>query len=105
MATREQKMQVLINTLGFDEAMKLAPNLVDDAVAEGAAEKAAADEAELARAASKNPFIKGEHFNLAEQGRLFKNEKTRGLAVRLAAKAGLTLPENPSHRDLNAKAW
>jgi hypothetical protein len=30
MATREQKMQTLLNTLGFDEAMRLAPGLTDD---------------------------------------------------------------------------
>lgn len=106
MATREQKMQTLLNTLGFDEAMKLAPGLIDDANGgDSAADKAAAEAAAEAKAASTNPFVRGEHFSLAEQSRLYKNEKTRGLAIRLAKKAGITLPENPTHQELNAKIW
>lgn len=105
MATREQKMQTLLNTLGFDEAMKLAPGLTDDAAGDSAADKAAAEAAEAARAASTNPFIRGEHFSLAEQSRLYKDPKTRGLAIRLAKKAGITLPENPTAQDLTGKIW
>jgi hypothetical protein len=84
-------MQGLINLLGLDEAMKLAPNLTDDAIADSAADKAANEQAELVRAASNNPFIRGENFSLAEQGRLYRNPKTRDLCIRLAAKAGTTL--------------
>lgn len=105
MATREQKMQLLINTLGFDEAMKIAPGLTDDATGDSAADKAAAEAAEEARAASKDPFVKGEHFNLAEQGRLYKNPKTRDLAIRLAKKAGVTLKPEPTKQDLEGRIW
>jgi hypothetical protein len=56
MATRKQKLQTLLNTLGFDEAMRLAPGLTDDASGDSAADKAAADEAAAAKAASTNPF-------------------------------------------------
>jgi len=104
MATREQKMQVLINTLGFDEAMKLAPGLTDDATGDSEADKAAKEAADEARAASKNPFIRGEHFSLAEQARLYRNPKTRDLAIRLAAKAGTKLKAEPTQQDLHARS-
>lgn len=102
MATREQKLQTLLNTLGFDEAMRLAPGLTDDASGDSAADKAAAEAAAEAKAATSNPFIRGPNFSLAEQARLYKNPKTRALAVRLAAKAGVKLKDEPLQNDLDA---
>jgi len=102
MATREDKMKMLISTLGFDEAMKLAPGLTDDANGDSAADKAAAEQAALSKAASTNPFKKGEHFSLTEQGRLYKDPKTRKLAISLAKSAGITLPDTPLRNDLDA---
>jgi hypothetical protein len=87
MVTKEQKMQILLNTLGFDEAMRVAPTLTDDADGGSAADKAAAEEAALAKAATTNPFVRGPNFNMRQQARLYANEKTRPLAIRLA-KAG-----------------
>ena len=102
MATRDEKMKMLITTLGFDEAMKLAPGLTDDATGNSDADKIAAEQAALANAASTNPFKKGENFSLKKQGELYKNPKTRDLAIRLAKAAGITLKDNPLQNDLNA---
>lgn len=102
MATREEKLKMLLTTLGYDEAMRLAPGLTDDASGDSAADKAAAEAAAEAKASSKNPFVRGEHFSLAEQARLYKNPKTRALAVRLAAKAGIKLKDEPLANDLDA---
>jgi len=102
MATREEKMRTLLNTLGFDEAMRLAPGLTDDAAGDSEADKAAAEAAAAAKAESKNPFKRGEHFSLSEQGRLYRDPKTRALAIRLAKAAGVTLKENPLQNDLDA---
>lgn len=107
MATKEQKLITLVNTLGFDEAMRLAPSLTDDAAGSGddAAAKAAEAESKAAKeASSKNPFVRGPHFSLAEQSRLYKDPKTRSLAISLAKSAGVTLPDTPRPQDLNARA-
>ena len=103
-ATREQKLRVLLQTMSFDEAMQIAPTLKDDVDGDPAADKAAEEAAAVARAESKNPFRRGEHFNMVEQGRLYKNPKTRDLAIRLAKAAGVKLPENPINSDINPRA-
>jgi hypothetical protein len=88
MASREDKLKILLATLGFEEAMKIAPTLTDDAAGDSAAEKKAAEEAELARAASENPFDrKSAAFSLEEQGRLYRNEKRRCHVQRCALTA------------------
>ena len=102
MASREEKLTMLLRTLGYDEAMRLAPGLTDDAIGDSDADKAAAEAAATAKAESTNPFVKGPNFSLAEQGRLYRNPKTRALAVRLAAKAGIKLKDQPLQNDLDA---
>lgn len=106
--TREQKMQALINVLGFDEAMKLAPGLVDDTpgnTADDTAAEAAWEAAEEAKAASTNPFVRGKNFSLDRQGQLYRNPKTRMLAISLAKSAGILLKDDPSQRDLHARIY
>lgn len=110
MTTRTEKLARLIETVGFDEALKLAPTLQDDGDSGSTPEardaaRAAAHDAEVKKVASSNPFVKGPHFSLREQGRLYANEKTRKLAIALAKSAGITLPENPTQRDLVARAY
>ena len=108
--TRIDKLHRLIDTLGFDEALKIAPTLKDDDdgsnsgdAATRDAARAAAHAAEIQRASSTNPFARGKNFSLTEQARLYSNEKTRKLAISLAKSQGITLPENPTARDLRAK--
>lgn len=107
MTTRIDKAHRLLDTLGFDEAIKIIPALTDDSDGEDEASKAAARDAakaaELAKAQSANPFVKGPNFSLKEQGRLYRNPKTRALAIGLAKSAGVKLPDMPTHFDLNAE--
>jgi hypothetical protein len=97
-------MHRLIDVLGLDAALKYAADnglkqsTSSDALDGGGRDAARA--AELAKASSTNPFVKGANFSLKEQGRLYKNPATRLLAVSLAKSAGVTLPENPTHFDL-----
>ena len=54
---------------------------------------------------TKNPFKRGPHFSLKEQARLYSDEKTRKLAVDLAAAAGIKLPSDPTPQELKGRIW
>jgi len=71
------------------------------------AEKTAANGGDKAadKTPSTNPFKRGEHFSLAEQGRLYSDPKTRSLAISLAKSAGIILPEKPTQQQLTGKVW
>ncbi len=54
---------------------------------------------------TKNPFVRGPNFSLKEQARLYSDEKTRKLAVDLAAAAGIKLPSDPTPQELKGRIW
>jgi hypothetical protein len=109
-------LQNKLETIGV-EAMKASDEAImrgileavdpDEIVTMAQAAKAAKglSEADKTAIASKNPWVRGAHFSLAEQGRLYRNPATRALAVGLAKAAGVKLPDNPTTRDLHATQY